>query len=885
MKKIASFLFKLVLVFCLLCALPLAAEAKSAETRSGLEVSLITDKDAYLAGEEVQVTVQIKNTNTFKVENVSIETLLPDGWHLKSGNQAETNVTIEAGGIHISLLTAVPPDEVEDPVTSEAVSETETSSGTETAPQTDVEDITDELSDTEETPGSENTTATTDKITEAPQTDDTAYILIGAALLAAATVCIFLAAKYKKGARILSLFLCVAMGLAMASAAKTDTYRISVDKSVAVGDNEYTITSTVRWEVNMDEDEVSLKISDKDISEFTIVLPENASESQQTAASELAAYLLKISNFKPAIKADSEEKNGPEIVLGYTDRLLPDESTVNELGDEGFIIRTEGEDLYILGSDVRGTLYGTYTFLEDYLNCRFYSKSFEVVPKATGIQLSNIEDKQIPAFEFRDSYWNSLNTKESAAKLKVNSNHGREVSQLDASVGGGITYAQVLEGVGFVHTLPLILRTKIPSYDVYTPICFTSTENYNIVVDFVRDFLEEHPDETIISLSHNDGAGACTCQNCTAALREDSYSGLMLQFINKIAEEFEDEYPDLRFDTLAYRSTQAPPAHIKPNDNVIIRFCGIDTCFRHPISADCEEWGGGRTYDDLVAWSKLCTNGNLYIWNYTTNFTDFNMIYANFDNFWNNMQLYLELGVTGVFEQGNIASDSGEFGMLKGYVLAKLLWNPHMTEEEYWGLIDEFLVDYYGAGGLYLREFIDYTLENSEDEHFGIYFDDPGNYVYDHSYGTLSDNLSGDAARNYIEGREAFISRSQELFDNAKSYATEEQLNRINQAEIQLLNYIAFTQHKCNGYGLGTSETRERLRAANEEIYNRLKAYHITHVTEFTAWDNKLVNFDSYVLQWGWDKRSDWDDYHGPYGTGLGKINWGNVNSARPDQK
>ncbi len=615
----------------------------------------------------------------------------------------------------------------------------------------------------------------------------------------------------------------------------------------------------------------SLRISDIGITNFTIVKSADSSQAEDTAADEMAYYLEAICGFRPAVITDSSAKTGPEIVLGYTERIAANSAVKSELGDEGFIIRTDGDSLYILGSDIRGTLYGVYTFLEDYLGCRFYSKTFEVVPTANDINLVNIDDKQIPKFEFRDSYWYSLSTRDSSAKTKVNSNHGRDYGEkLDASVGGGITYAEVLPDVGFVHTLPFILKTKIPTYDVYTPICFTSSKNYNIVVNFVRDYLKNHPDETIISLSHNDGAGACGCSNCQNALRTETYSGIMLKFINKIAAEFEDEYPNLRFDTLAYRSTQGAPKNVVPNSNVIIRFCAIDTCFRHPISTDCPEWGGGRTYDDLVAWSKICKNDNLYIWNYTTNFTDFNMTYANFDNFWNDMQLFLRLGVTGVFQQGNIASDNGEFGMLKGYIIAKLLWDPEMSEAEYWAMIDEFLYNYYGEGGKHLREFIDYTLANSENEHFGIYFDDPGNYVYEHSYGT--------SGEGYFKGRKAYTAHSQELFSKAKSLATPEQLDRIEQAEIQVYNYIVFT---CQKEG-GDSKT---LVNANKTIYNRLKKYGITHVVEFTPWDNKLVNFYTYVLQWGWDKRSEWSKYEGPYGSGKSKINWGTVNLNKPDQK
>ncbi len=857
MKKILSYVTVLVLILSVCMAMTISVGAADVASADGVELSVTADKETYEKGDEIRFTVTVFNTNKHEITGVSVNSLIPEGFVIKPGSISFDRVNIKAGESYSAELTVI--------------TEEDASKYTEAPAVTDPSD----------TDADNNRSDSDDDISP--------LIFIIPAVFVLAFVIGFIIAK-KKGIRLFSVILAVAMCLGSALIPEIDA---ASDEIRPI--DEIKVTTTFKYDrriydisfdVTYDEVETSLKIGGKDISEFSIVIPADSTEGQRTAASDLAEYLERIGSFKPAIKDDSTAKAGPEIVLGYTNRLDVDDGTVSELGDEGFIIRTAGDSLYIIGSNVRGTIYGVYTFLEEHLGCRFYSKSFEAVPKAIGVDLKDIDNKQIPKFEFRDSYWYSLSTRDSSVKNKVNSNHGRDFGEkLDASVGGGITYAEVLEGVGFVHTLPLILQTKKPGYDVYSPICFTSEENFDIVINFVRSYLQKNPNETIISLSHNDGAGACNCQNCRKALRTETYSGIMLQFINRIAAEFEEDYPNLRFDTLAYRSTQGAPKNTVPNDNVIVRFCAIDTCFRHPLSADCVEWGGGKTYDDLVAWSEICTNGNLYIWNYTTNFTDFHMTYANFDNFWNDMQLFLRLGVTGVFQQGNIASDSGEFGTLKGYIIARLLWNPEMAEEEYWAMIDEFMEDYYGKGGSHLREFIDYSLENSTDAHFGIYFDDPGNYIYDHSYGVLGDNLTNAQGKKYIEGRRAYTAHSMELFANAKALASPMQFERIEQAEIQIYNYIVFTCHKSDWYGLFDASVKKELRDANEIIYNRIKKYGITHVTEFTVWDNKLVNFYSYVLQWGWDKRGEWEMYEGPYGDTLADINKGQVNYNRPDQK
>ena len=39
--------------------------------------------------------------------------------------------------------------------------------------------------------------------------------------------------------------------------------------------------------------------------------------------------------------------------------------------------------------------------------------------------------------------------------------------------------------------------------------------------------------------------------------------------------------------------------------------------------------------------------------------------------------------------------------------MSKILWNPYMTEEEYYAHIDEFLEAFYGPGWTYIRKYID----------------------------------------------------------------------------------------------------------------------------------------------------------------------------------
>ena len=74
-----------------------------------------------------------------------------------------------------------------------------------------------------------------------------------------------------------------------------------------------------------------------------------------------------------------------------------------------------------------------------------------------------------------------------------------------------------------------------------------------------------------------------------------------------------------------------------------------------------------------------------------------------------------------MFPQGNSQSISGEFGELRTYLLAKLMWDPYMSEEEYYNHMNEFLKAYYGNGWIYIRLYIDKTTELAKDGCINIY--------------------------------------------------------------------------------------------------------------------------------------------------------------------
>jgi hypothetical protein len=151
----------------------------------------------------------------------------------------------------------------------------------------------------------------------------------------------------------------------------------------------------------------NIVLADKGMSAYRIVIPSSPTIHEQKAAEVLQDYLLEISDAALAIVTADKKKSSYEIILGQNERLdeLGINVNYNELGKDGFVIRTDSLRLIISGGNGKGTLYGVYTFLEKYLGCRMYSPKVKIIPKQEKIALGKIDDKQIPMIRFRDTHY------------------------------------------------------------------------------------------------------------------------------------------------------------------------------------------------------------------------------------------------------------------------------------------------------------------------------------------------------------------------------------------------------------------------------------------------------------------------------------------------
>jgi hypothetical protein len=487
------------------------------------------------------------------------------------------------------------------------------------------------------------------------------------------------------------------------------------------------------------EDKSGICLGDEGRSAYRIVIAAAPPPSTRYAAEELRDFLAKISGVQLPIVADTEPAQEREILVGRSRRLSQLALAIDlaALGKEGYVLRTVGQRLVIVGGEPRGTLYGVYELLEDHLGCRWFTPEIERIPRMLRLALPRLDLRRVPVFEYRETYtWESYDGNW-MARNRLNGAGGRgrllerqgirpPVPELEARHGGSIRF-----GFGFfVHTLEKLVPAKehFASHPEYfalwkgkrdpDQLCCTNPEVIRLCTEGILAGMRQQPEATVFSLSQNDTRKYCQCDACNAiAQTEGTNMGPLLHLVNRVAEAAEKEHPDKIVETLAYLWSRQPPKVLRPRRNVVVRLCDIECCFAHPLASGCSARNTAFVAD-LEAWARQCDR--LWIWDYTTNYAHYLLPLPNKRLLDDNIRLFAANRVAGVFEQGTYDTPDSELAALKAYLIAKFLWNPRYDENL---AIGEFLDAYYGAAAQPIRSYIDAVHNYAENKqiHVGIY--------------------------------------------------------------------------------------------------------------------------------------------------------------------
>ena len=420
------------------------------------------------------------------------------------------------------------------------------------------------------------------------------------------------------------------------------------------------------------------------VSEYTIVIPVTTDTLLLTAASELQKYIKSTTNVELTIKkTTNQDFNRKAIYIG----IKADKKPLKDPNEIWHTTKTD--DVYIGGGSSLSTLYSVYSFIEHYLGVRFLTPVDEVVPEVKSISIPE---------KLNFKYTPPVTTRTVHSKLFYNYHVFANKQKVTTEAFPGYvpgarvhTFHRFIPEEKYFKTDPEFFALR-NGMRVPTQLCLTNPKVFELVKMEVATLIEQHPESNVISVSQNDNTQYCQCEKCKAIdTKENSPSGSMIWFVNKIAKEF----PDKLISTLAYQYTRKAPATIKPEKNVLITLCSIECDRSAPINEKCTDFA-----NDLTEWGRI--SDNIRIWDYTTQFTNFLAPFPNILTLQPNIQLFRDNNAKWIFEQHS--GNPSELFELRSYLTAKLLWNPEVNVDS---IMNDFLNNYYQDAALYVRSYID----------------------------------------------------------------------------------------------------------------------------------------------------------------------------------
>lgn len=516
-------------------------------------------------------------------------------------------------------------------------------------------------------------------------------------------------------------------------------------------------------------------------SQYVICLDADAPRAVHTAATELQAYLRQISGATLPIRMGGTV---PRQAIYIMVRAREGQS------DEAFSYQADGHSIRISGNSPRGAMYGVYAFLENLFGVRWYAPDCTVVPRRSKWQFDRFKHSEAPALKYRFvQYHHADNDKAWCAHNRINT-----LWSADSNKYGGMeaywsahTMTQFVSAKEFFNTHPEYFAERQGRRIPNGQLCLTNPEVLKICTERLLDIMKKKPEYFAYSLSQADNEEYCQCEKCTLlAQRYGAQSGVVLWFVNQVADIVARHYPDKYVGTFAYRYTRAVPQGIRPHKNVIIRLCSIECCFAHPLQAPCNS----DFIRDLKAWGKIAPQ--LFIWDYVVNFQQYMAPFPNFGVLADNIRTYRDNAAIGVHEEGQYETDGGEFAELRAWVLARLLWNPEQDTD---ALVSEFIRAYYGKVARHIQQYFNLVQHLVRpDHHIGIYIRDD-NAIY----------------------TEAFIGQGNVLLDKARAAVGDDaaMAHRVDRVRMQLM-YLHAMRKPAKAAADGTAD----------ELFSLMRRHH-----------------------------------------------------------
>ena len=457
-----------------------------------------------------------------------------------------------------------------------------------------------------------------------------------------------------------------------------------------------------------------------------IVIADQASGVERYAANELKNYIRKICGADCRIVSEKKKSSVPAVYVGETQFARNNKINFSALDKEEWIIKTVDNNLILCGGKMRGTLYAVYEFLENH-GVVWADEVTEFVPKTADILIPAGKIQGKPSVPIRHITLGYSPTSTEFTQWNVRMRNTSLANP--AAMGGG-------EHIGGCHTFhDFTDKSWKDEYFALTPkgvrsrsihgggpgqLCLTHPEVRKEVIKKLRAKIQadrkkysKENQPFIYDISQNDNSDYCVCKNCEKALlKYKERSGVLLEFINAVADDIIKDYPDILIQTFAYTWTLEAPQNIKPSPNVMIRICKLnypphyrcDTVRAnlHPVNKDYH-----HTY---TKWHDI--SNHISIWEYWVLYEHaYNFPYISARDIAADIKYYIERKAKSFLVECEMPHDTS-FARFKVWLGYQMLKN-HNADFNF--LADKFFNAYYGKAAPAMRKLMDYIQKRIDE--------------------------------------------------------------------------------------------------------------------------------------------------------------------------
>lgn len=429
----------------------------------------------------------------------------------------------------------------------------------------------------------------------------------------------------------------------------------------------------------------SVKYAIKDgLSNYKIVISETAEGNEKNAAKELQTFISEATGTELPIITDSGLSAGGRYFSVGNTAFVPSavSDTAAARKSTGYVIKTVGDTVYLLGKTANGTLNSVYGYLNRALGFEYYFTDVYSLNKSDDLALGDYDLPVDPDIEFMTNPSVGFIQANADNKLRFNS---LSTAEIFIPANGNTQVHNILK------IMPETLKDSHPNWfatdtgKTTETACFTahgdSTE-YNAMQAHFLNVIKEGmkiSSANYFLISQPDNAGFCGCSSCNGL--SYNHSGIMVKFCNDLCDkvykwfETEDGAPyerDFKLICMAYQDTKADPVGITCGKNV-----GVYIAFDDFGGSYAIDTAGINSTDVGIVRNWANKTDTLMFWLYDVNFTGYCYPY---DTSLYKQDFYkLIKEVNGVLvndeSQYNNYISGTAWNNLKSYISCKLRWN------------------------------------------------------------------------------------------------------------------------------------------------------------------------------------------------------------------